>query len=225
MNENEIKKAFDEIEPENGAQERMYANILKKAAVRNGTQTDAPVQQDGEPLKTDPLHSRRPIPMWKRYSAIAACLALMATLTIGFLHPFFARDGEGEEPPVMGGSPFEDVQSAADFERLGFSIDAPEGAEEVSYCILDGEIAQVNFTLDGHSYLYRAAELSGDFSGAGSVTFVKELDAVHDAVLECAPDVWRVRWNDGGVQYYLLHFGDAGEEAVTAAAELLFGQG
>ena len=30
MSENEVKKAFNAIEPEDGAQERMYANILKK---------------------------------------------------------------------------------------------------------------------------------------------------------------------------------------------------
>lgn len=30
MNDNEVKNAFDHIEPERGAQERMYANILKK---------------------------------------------------------------------------------------------------------------------------------------------------------------------------------------------------
>ena len=34
MNENEVKTAFDRIEPESGAQERMYANILKKAAAQ-----------------------------------------------------------------------------------------------------------------------------------------------------------------------------------------------
>ena len=34
MNENEVKNAFDNIEPEPGAQERMYANILKKAAAQ-----------------------------------------------------------------------------------------------------------------------------------------------------------------------------------------------
>lgn len=30
MNDNEVKNAFDHIEPEPGAQERMYASILKK---------------------------------------------------------------------------------------------------------------------------------------------------------------------------------------------------
>ena len=38
MNDNEVKNAFDRIEPERGAQERMYANILKKAAAQKEDQ-------------------------------------------------------------------------------------------------------------------------------------------------------------------------------------------
>ena len=38
MNDNEVKNAFDYIEPEPGAQERMYANILKKAAAQREDQ-------------------------------------------------------------------------------------------------------------------------------------------------------------------------------------------
>ena len=38
MNDNEVKNAFDHIEPERGAQERMYANILKKAAAQKEDQ-------------------------------------------------------------------------------------------------------------------------------------------------------------------------------------------
>ena len=64
MNENEVKKAFDEIEPKSGAQERMYANILKKAAA-----------QDGEKRAEGAQAVRRPIPMWKRVSAMAAWLS------------------------------------------------------------------------------------------------------------------------------------------------------
>ena len=149
MSENEVKKAFNAIEPEDGAQERMYANILKKAAAQRAAapeeNADAPAAEGNATSKTVPLPARRPTPRWKRYSAMAACLALVTTLTIGFLHPFFAGDSEGNEPPVLGGSPFEDVQSAADFEeKLGFVIDAPEGAENVTYCIYDGTIACVD---------------------------------------------------------------------------------
>ena len=50
MNENEVKTAFDEIEPESGAQERMYANILKKAAAQKAAapeeKTDAPAAEN-----------------------------------------------------------------------------------------------------------------------------------------------------------------------------------
>ena len=50
MNENEVKTAFDRIEPESGAQERMYANILKKAAAQKVAapeeKTDAPAAEN-----------------------------------------------------------------------------------------------------------------------------------------------------------------------------------
>ena len=38
MSENEVKKAFNAIEPEDGTRERMYANILKKAAAQKEDQ-------------------------------------------------------------------------------------------------------------------------------------------------------------------------------------------
>ena len=227
MNENEIKKALDAIEPENGAQERMYANILKKAAAQRAAvpeeNADAPAAESNVPSKVVPLPARRPAPRWKRYSAMAACLALVTTLTIGFLHPFFAGDSERNEPPLMVGSPFEDVQSAADFEKLGFVIDAPDGAENVTYCIFDGAIARVDFTLDGHEYTYEAAKLDGNFSRAdgeavGSTTLNAEYDATLDRV---SPDVWRAHWSGDSVSYYLTNFDGAEESAITDAADTL----
>ncbi len=54
MNENEVKKAFDEIEPKSGAQERIYANILKKAAAQGGEKCAEGAQTASQP-------ARRPI--------------------------------------------------------------------------------------------------------------------------------------------------------------------
>ena len=229
MSENEVKKAFNAIEPEDGAQERMYANILKKAAAQRAAalegNVDAPAAEGNATSKTVPLPARCPTPRWKRYSAMAACLALVTTLTIGFLHPFFAGDSEGNEPPVLGGSPFEDVQSAADFEeKLGFVIDAPEGAENVTYCIYDGAIARVDFTLSRHDYTYEAAtKLDGNFSRAdgeaiGSVSLNAEYDATLDRL---SPDVWRAHWSKDGVSYYLTNFDGAEESAITGVADTL----
>ena len=155
---------------------------------------------------------------------MAACLALVTTLTIGFLHPFFAGDSEGNEPPVLGGSPFEDVQSAADFEeKLGFVIDAPEGAENVTYCIYDGEIACVDFTLDGHEYTYEAAKLDGNFSRAeGDAVGSTALNAEYGATLDClSPDTWRAHWNYNDISYYLSSFDRPSEENITEIAQEL----
>ena len=227
MNENEVKTAFDRIEPESGAQERMYANILKKAAAQRAAapeeNADAPAAESNASPKTVPLPARRPTPRWKRYSAMAACLALVVTVTLGFLSPFLSRDSEANKPPVMVSSPFEDVQSAEEFEPLGFSIDAPEGVEDVTYCIYDGAIARVDFTLDGHEYTYEAAHLDGNFSRAdgesvGSVSLNAEYGATLDRL---SPDTWRAHWSKDGVSYYLTNFDGAEESAITGVADTL----
>ena len=227
MNENEIKKALDAIEPERGAQERMYANILKKAAAQGAAASeenvDAPAAENNASPTVVPLPARRPTPRWKRYSAMAACLALVATVTLGFLSPFLSRGSEGDEPPVMVGSPFEDVQSAADFAKLGFTIDAPSGAENITYCIYDGAIARVDFTLDGHEYTYEAAKLDGNFSRAeGEAVGSVSLNAEYGATLDrLSPDTWRAHWSKDGVSCYLTNFDGADEAAVTDIAGAL----
>ena len=67
-------------------------------------------------------------------------------------------------------NPIVDVESSADFEPLGVSITAPEGAENVAYSIIANVTAQINFTLDGRAYTYRAAKATDDISGV-YVTF------------------------------------------------------
>ena len=217
MKENEVKKAFDEIEPEAGAQERMYANILKKAAAQKAGQPE-----QAHTAEVKPFPQKRPaMPAWRRWGAIAACFALLTVLSVYKAHT--AEPGEGSEPPVMAGSPFEDVAGPEDFAKLGFTIDAPEGAEDRSYCIYDGEIARVDFTLDGHDYTYEAAKLDGNFSRAeGEAVGSTALNAEYGAVLDrLDPDTWRAHWNKDGVSYYLTNFDGAEEAAITAAAGAL----
>lgn len=63
MSENEVKKAFNAIEPEDGTRERMYANILKKAAAQRAAapeeNADAPAAESNASPKTVPLPARR----------------------------------------------------------------------------------------------------------------------------------------------------------------------
>ena len=223
MSENEIKKAFDEIEPESGAQERMYANILKKAAAQSGEKA---TENESTPAKVVQMPARRPTTFWKRCGALAACLLVFIGVMFSYLSPQFDRNNGQNDPNVMVGSPFEDVQSAADFEKLGFSIDAPENAENLYYCIYDGKIARVDFTLNGHEYTYEAAKLDGNFSRAeGDAVGSTALNAEYGATLDrLSPDTWRAHWSKDGINYYLSNLDGASEEMITAAAELLMGQ-
>ena len=116
------------------------------------------------------------------------------------------------------------MQSAADFEeKLGFVIDVPEGAENVTYCIYDGEIACVDFTLDGHEYTYEASKLDGNFSRAdGEAVGSTALNAEYGATLDrVSPDTWRVHWSRDGVSCYLTNFDGAEESAITEIADTM----
>lgn len=219
MNENEMKKAFDAVEPENGAKERMYANVLKKAEAQKVVQfpESAPAEEKSAPKKH---HSA---PVWQRWGSLAACLALVAA--IGLALPKLTQRAEPDDPPVMVGAPFEDVQSASDFEKLGFTIDAPANAENVTYCIYDGQIARVDFTLSGHEYTYEAAQIDGNFSRAeGDAVGSVSLNAKYNAVLDkLPPDSWRAHWSRDTVSYYLTNFDGAGEEEITNLVNELLG--
>ena len=148
MSKNEIRKAFDAMEPETGAQERMYANILKKAAAQQGSPMEAPAAEKARAGR------QRSAPAWRRWGSLAACLAIV--IAAGFALPRVFDPSGPDDPPLMAGSPFEDVAGPEGFAELGFVIDAPEGAEDRYYCIYDGAIARVDFTLDGHEYTYEA---------------------------------------------------------------------
>ena len=221
MKGNEVRRAFDEIEPEAGARERMYANILKKAAAQQGAQP--PAEPPAEAAPAEKRQPKRVVPLWRRWGSLAACLMLVAAACVAL--PRLWNGAEPSDPPVLGGSPFEDVSGPEDFERLGFVLDAPEGAEDVSYTIVDGQIARVDFTLDGHVYTYEAAELEGNFSRAegeavGSVSLSAEYGGVLDRL---SADSWRAHWTRDGVSCYLTNFDGAAEDAVTAAALALMG--
>ena len=194
MNEKDIRAAFEQVEPADGAQERMYQNILKKAAAQQ------------------PAPKRAKKPVWQRYAALAACLVLVCTAG------FFAlrgekrapvqevlTDTESSQPPMMAVSPFEDLQSADEFSRLGFTIDAPEGASDVTYCIAYGDTAQVSFTRNGCEYRYEASKEEVFSEAADETPVIIDGDAV---------------WETDGVQYRLRAY-DASEEALLQLAEQL----
>lgn len=125
-----------------------------------------------------------------------------------------------------GANPFEEVERADNFKALSIPLDAPDGAEEVSYFIIDGEIAEIRFTLDGKSYLARATAQTGDFSGLyGQESDTETVDAATNAVLVSVDTdtavYQKITWTDGIINYCLYGTDGADRNQVLAAYEAL----
>ncbi len=105
-------------------------------------------------------------------------------------------DEEDEEDITLSPSPFEEITSADEFSaKLGFSIDAPEGATDVAYSVAFGETAIVDFTFENHAYTYYASKKAEDISAGDSST-----NALSQA------------WEADGINYLLLNTDGASKE-------------
>ena len=62
-------------------------------------------------------------------------------------------------------NPIVEVEGSADFSDLGFIITPHQQADDVSYSIIGGKVAQIIFTLDGQTFTYRGAMTAEDISG------------------------------------------------------------
>lgn len=88
--------------------------------------------------------------MKNRIFIIAFALLLAAALPLAGCS---AQPNGGAQLP----NPIVEVENSAAFDKLGLFIDAPEGATDVTYSIIDDRLAQVQFSLNGSSYTYRTA--------------------------------------------------------------------
>ncbi len=250
MMEDKIRESLETIEPEEGAKERMYANILKKAELQKaqeveaaadvkeaGVQTEesspveekieaqenAPVEEEKESAKVIPLKKRR----WQRYVGFAAAFVFIAVLAVsGIFNNIDVTDQPveapvGQEEGLATSNPIQYVDSSKDFKEIDINLKAPKGAENKQFIILGGEIAEIDFTLEGNGYMLMASYLEEDFSGMnGSVESTVTVDEDSDAVLEKFEfGSWRGTWNDGDVTYYLVSEGDVDESTMTEVME------
>lgn len=209
MNEKKLRDAIDSIEAEDGAQQRMFQNILKKAAAQQETNKAQPLSQA---IKEKPNRL-----LWQKYSSLAACLALVVMIGAIALPSIISTPNSDDLGPVLGNSPIQEVDSAEDFASIDINIDAPSDANDVRYYILDGKIAQIDFILDGHKYTFSASRLDGDLSGVSGKTESSEsIDAEHNAVLEQVEhSIWKAYWNDGDMNYFMTNDDGAAKEAIV----------
>ena len=204
MSERKIQEAIEGITPEDGAKERMYGNILRKA------------QQETK--------SRKKPLVFAGYAVAAAGLCLMIVGAV-FLYSQ-TRENPEEGGNVAIANPIVEVDSAEAFLDMGIRMDAPAGSSDVAYTVINGEIACVDFSWEGHSYTLRASVLEEDFSGLyGRETEPEILDSQQNAVMD-AVDIdgnlcYRVFWNDGEIRFILSNRDGADAEALRGVYELL----
>ena len=206
--DNKIKAALDGIEPDAGAKERMYANILQKAAAEKAKTKKTPTAK-----------------ILRIALPVAACLCIAV---LGVLR-FVPGTPEMTEPPlVQGTSPVEDVESAAAFAPLGVVIDAPADASEAAYAIINGEIACVAFRVGDHTYDFRASTKTGEVAGVyGETLSVDTVDTASGAVLtrmQGFDGVYiKIEWTKDGVAYALTNTDGADADAAAAVFRAVSG--
>jgi len=200
VNEQKIKDAIDAIEPGADAKERMRQNIMRKATAQ----------------------TERPRIRWGQYALpMAACFCLIV-IVLSHLGP----SQDPAEGGMLGGNPFVEVESAEAFQTIGITLDAPAGAQEISYALIDGEIAEVRFKLEDKSYLARASAKEGDFSGLSGTELSEEtVDAQTNArlieVQTTDMTYQKLIWTNGTINYCLYSMDGAGREQVLSAYEVL----
>jgi hypothetical protein len=221
VNENRderIQESINGIEPADGARERMLANIRRKAAEQALREDMAPEQ----PEKAKLLPFKR-ITKWAL--PIAACFAIAVIGAAVILNPSKPSDPPNTGNDVQIPNPIVDIQDAEEFEtRLGITADAPAGAENVICSIIDGNMADIVFDLEGRQYDLRASKQSGDFSGIYA-TVIKEdtIDASTDAVLttyRSGDEIYlKITWTNGAATYILSNTDGASADELKAVYE------
>ena len=210
-----IKESINHIEPTQGTKERMLANIKQKA-------TEQMEKSENKPKKPM-ITTREKLIKWAL--PIAACF-LIAMIGIQWI-PNILKNTSNDYQGVEGNSPYVQVEGARVFsEQLNVNIEAPNGAENIEYYIIDKEIAAIYFEYNGILYIFNASRQTGDFSGLYGVTISTEnIDAKNDAILSTMlnDDVTyrKITWTDGTINYILVNTGGANADSMLEIYNLI----
>ncbi len=215
---NDIKKAIDDIDIPEGAEERMYANILKKASAEK----------------------KKPnIKLYTSICAAAACAAIVivsaaimknnndadiavdeTSVTTSASTSYVTAE---QEDMVEAGNPFANEYTFDDILAAGFEINLPENAEVTVCNLYDGD-AVVRFSIDGHLYYYSISKDDGDFSGVyGKI--VESENISDNIVLDITSENYlKAHWNGNQYNYFLCNTDGAERDAISQTALFLADQ-
>lgn len=104
---------------------------------------------------------------------------------------------------------------------LGVALDAPEGAENVKYFIIDGTLCEAQFDYDGASYSYRAQK-TDEFEDVSGINFTDSEEVNSDGnctiTVEKDGSMGAATWYTDGFSYAI----SMGEGATTNALQAMY---
>ena len=149
-----LKGRYDDIMDRVQVTDEMRARVLEKVR-----QADLSAPEE-----------RRPAPAaWRRWGAMAACLAVI--VAGGLALPHLLTPNGTEDPPVLAGPGMEEMDSRAALEQaVGFSVEEAEtlpfAPQEVLYTAFDSGLAQIEYRGEnGQTALLRKSQGPEDNSG------------------------------------------------------------
>ena len=249
--EERIKDMIGEIQPAAGARDRILEEIYRKA--REESEIRGEAQSDSHAVAPIPGKKAFGKLAWMKWALpVAAGLALVllaANLWPGLfqkpsvstafptdsetplaktLSPASTQEALTATPPLaLVGNPFRQVEGPGDFEKeLGFSLQPPAGAEKAEYYVVDGQRAQISFSLAQHEYdlqAFKGEEESSLYYGEEDSRSV--LDPVTGDVLiryrDEATFSCLISWKRKEIQYGLYNSDGASEEAMRKIYEAI----
>ncbi len=203
--------SINKIEPQEGARERMLANIRQKSQKKK--------------VVSFATIAKIVIPV-----AAGLIIALVGSMVIPNITDT-EKSTKQEETETEGlmqtGNPFVLVEGPQDFEStLGLTIDAPESATDVSYYIISNQIANIYFYYNDLSYVYRASKVLDEIDGLygeikSSTVIDEETNATLDVVADGEFEYFRIIWQKDDITYSLVNTDGSTIEEMTALYGLL----
>lgn len=225
---NKIKNSIDNINIPDGAEDRVYANIMKKAEA-----------QRSEP-KT-PKNIRLYTGLCLAAYCIAVIIAAAAvsnnkaddisintdTETItSEVQSVTETTAASEDNPggELACNPFAEEFTFEDIKAAGFDVELPENSEIVLCHIWEYGQADVIFILDGHTFYYSISKSTDDFSGI--YDSVSESENIgENAVLDTTSEgYYKAHWNGAEYNYYFTNTDGAEKSTVIENAEFMLKQ-
>ena len=213
--DDKIKRSIENIEPDDSAKERMYANIMKKA------------QQQ----KTSESPKRKTALRFVNYALpVAACLCIAVFATVLFNNNVPVESSDSE-PLVQATVPPRYEQTAPDisgkdsFEQIAPLPSMPADSTDISYSV-NNNVACAAFTSGGHNYLLYAVKDGeigsfGDEKSSEKITYGNGKEAVLTVFDDGSVLTTQIGWNNGDIHYYLCNSDNADSETVKKTAETM----